>query len=85
MKKITKKIRDEAATLCAGFASTRNAYTEWNSEEAYQTICSSAEASDLVQKAFWQAASGADWTEWAEDQMLIYAEAEAMLRCGWSP
>ena len=81
--KITKKVREEAALICAVSASTR---VQSGTGFTYSVIASHLGLDDkspafmLAFKAWLNARPiGCDWTQETD------AEAEALLRTGWTP
>jgi hypothetical protein len=87
---ITDEVREEAALLCAVTASTR----QWGLNYEARDLCSSNEAAKLALDA-WRTAEathdprlpsfGNEWDRSWEIYFDICAEAEAMLRTGWTP
>jgi hypothetical protein len=90
-KRISKKVREEAAMLCAGFASTQAAYVDWDASEADETVTTSNAAVRLANAAYWYVASELHLYDRecgdapTSTHLEAYAEAEALLRTGWSP
>lgn len=87
-KRIPKKVREEAAMLCAVLASDRRAYTKWVAFDVHEAVGASPAAVDLADRAF-ICVSQPHLPDWlgrdASIAMEFYAEAEAMLRTGWCP
>ena len=76
--KISKKMRADAAMLCSGAAS--NPYALF----VFESFDVSQDAVVLACDAFRSALDyGGDYDN--DDLSLEWAEAEALLRCGWSP
>lgn len=76
--KYTKKTRDAAAHICACMASNiSNAGMSVDSDHSVETL-----ESDLARSAFWFVGRE---RENMDDLRPWWAEAEALLRCGWSP
>ncbi len=80
--RISKKVREEAALLCALTASNPKPYPLY--ADSARWINASAEALALA----YRAADRALYTRCADDSdncSAIDAEAEALLRTGWTP
>lgn len=73
MKKISKKVREDAALICAILASTRGI---WSDDVAIE-LEMSRESDALAEQAF-------DYVI-REAWRTADAEAESLLRSGWSP
>jgi len=82
--KISKKLREQAAHFCAALASTRC----WMWADLIETIGVSTEACHLAGVARWRSMHAMEHgpgRRTSDDYAMAWAEAEAMLRCGWSP
>lgn len=82
-KRISRKVREEAAMLCAIAAS--NAWV-WNDEigDYQERPPDDTDAGRLARRAgSFAFEEWADRNDWTPD--THWAEAESMLRCGWSP
>lgn len=75
MTRISAKLREEAAQICSMVAS--DADDEW---DFTLDDLGTRDAVDLV-----DAATTESWLNGAFRCDEIYAEAECLLRCGWSP
>jgi len=81
-KKIDKKTREQAALICAIAAST----PAFN--ESYTMVLAAAitrEAYDLAYAAWDAASSRIPYAHDGSANPIVDAEAEALLRTGWSP
>lgn len=76
--KISKKVREEAALICAIAASSPGHPLYCMIE---RELGLSAKAGDLALRAWSRAGRGVKHFEWHH----VDAEAEALLRTGWSP
>ncbi len=76
MKKISKKVREDAALICSILASNDGAW----SDDLAEDMEISREAADLVEEAFDYVTRRVEWWTMHSD-----AEAESLIRTGWSP
>ena len=82
-KKISKRTREQAALVCAIAASTPS-FTE---SYTMVLLCAdiTREAYDLAFEAWDAASCGIPYLPDGDANPIVDAEAEAMLRTGWSP
>jgi hypothetical protein len=79
VKRISKKVRDEAALICAIAASSGPTASTWSAQETiFPDSFEYCEAGVLARLALASTSLRFQGSE-------AYAEAEAMLRTGWSP
>lgn len=97
--KITKKVREEAALLCAMMASTRkpdgSAFSDFREPCSAIGVSWSAEtgSAEVARQAYWSVDKGIDWNlepkertaKLYRDAPVHWGEAEALLRTGWTP
>lgn len=79
--KPSARIREQAAVICSAMACNPRDSLKWH--EAAESIGACEDAYLLASRAF----SHADWyvlITWP-DYDPVYAEAEALIRTGWSP
>jgi hypothetical protein len=85
---IPRKVREEAAMICAIAASSNSRHRTVGTYAVCEHlgITQTGEADDLITAAFEVALSR--WQRWLGKHrrpIVVFAEVEAMLRCGWSP
>ena len=86
------RTREQAALICAAVASSEHVYTTWAHGDIAATIDASPDAGALSGQAYrWAAARirgrlyRAHIPYDSRLAMLAYAEAEALIRSGWTP
>jgi hypothetical protein len=89
-KRLSKRIRDKAADLCAISASSDRHMCIYDVQVALGDRLQYADyASDDDVSLAWDAAARAYWADSAREMPSFsrerYAEAEALLRSGWEP
>jgi hypothetical protein len=83
--RISKKTREQAALWCSVMASNKHHYTSAPTATARESLDINDEAAQLAFSAFWFAI-GRRFFNWTTSEgMLANAEAESMLRTGWTP
>lgn len=84
--KISKKVREEAALICALQASSdlERCHPELNDNDIAATLGVDGQAILLAWNAWLYVANALGWPYPIESPVLD-AEAEALLRTGWSP
>lgn len=79
MKRITKQVREEAALCCQLAASN-----EWDPSQCQEQFAWDEDAIELADAAC-MAVLDADFVAFWVNPSAAWAEAESLLRCGWSP
>jgi hypothetical protein len=86
MARYTKAEREEAALICAIAASSAIRETTW--DVSYRlTGSKNGTASSGLADAAWREAVGDEYRNsvWMNRRSEVYAEAEALIRTGWTP
>lgn len=82
--KITKKLREQAALICAISASNKG-FADWHSGAAEQIGIERESEPVLLSRAAWNQAWSIEIRIHRNYSANLDAEAEALLRTGWSP
>lgn len=88
MKRISKRVREQAAMYLAVIASNVSAYAEDTVHDVLEAVGASRHAERVAHEALdfaVNAQGGYGRNLSRAEQMLDYAEAESLLRTGWEP